>query len=78
MIEWDEAPEEPKRSERVVSYYQWYPVLLLAGLFLLNAPCYLWRWLSDKSGICVIALCDTKKTYCRCKAKQNRKVITSD
>lgn len=59
----DRVPtDDLESSRRMVSYYQWVPLLLLVQALLFHLPITVWRTLSGRSGMYVRNLVDCGRT----------------
>ncbi len=52
------APHELNRIPRMISYYQWVPLVLLCQAMCCYLPCMLWRFMNVRSGLDVSAMMD--------------------
>ena len=52
-------PPDLKDHKRLISYYQWVPLMLMCQAVAASVPCLLWKFLNIRSGIDVGSLIDT-------------------
>ena len=76
VIPKDKLDQIPSKSQALISYYQWVPLILLFQGLVAFLPCLFWRFLNRRSGVNMSAIMDAARVCSQAHYIEIREKVT--